>query len=94
MLALIRRARSGIRLRAGLDQPPAAAHQLPVRPDALFVTDPALDHTLVAVQPRTAQGGTLGGVEWTHRALRWSVWRRRQQARARTCRYRRAAWQS
>jgi hypothetical protein len=36
-------------------------------PDALFVTDPALDHTLVAVQPRTAQGGTLDGVGWSRR---------------------------
>ena len=34
-------------------------------PDTLFVTDPALDYTLVAVQPHNADGATLDGIGWS-----------------------------
>jgi endonuclease G len=34
-------------------------------PDTLFVTDPALDYTLVALQPHNADGATLDGRGWS-----------------------------
>jgi SRSO17 transposase len=55
----------------------------PPPPDLISLTCNELQHLVAALVARPA--GDLG-----HR-WRWSVWRRRQQARARTCHYRRQA---
>jgi SRSO17 transposase len=58
----------------------------PTPPDLVGLTCNEIQHLFAALVAGAA--GDLG-----HR-LRWSVWRRRHQARARTCHYRRqAAWQ-
>jgi hypothetical protein len=58
----------------------------PAPPGAIELTCNEIQHLFAALVARPA--GDLG-----HR-LRWSAWRRRHQARARTCHYRRqAAWQ-
>jgi hypothetical protein len=64
----------------------AALERIRPPPGLVPLTCNEVQHLFAALLARPA--GDLG-----HR-LRWSVWRRRHQARARTCHYRRqAAWQ-
>jgi SRSO17 transposase len=63
----------------------AALAEHPLSPELIAVTCTEVQHLFAALLARPA--GDLG-----HR-LRWSVWRRRPQARARTCHHQRqAAW--
>jgi len=55
----------------------------PPPPELISLTCNELQHLFAALLARPA-------TDPTHR-LRWSVWRRRQQARARTCHYHRQA---
>lgn len=49
----------------GVDGQPLAASTFDLLPDEFFVTDPALDYTLVAVAPSAAQGTPLALFGWS-----------------------------